>query len=116
MYPDPKAPYSTFPDMAWLDQATSQLKWEPPRQAGTDDSVGEVTGGCPRCGHTISMNVKSTIAGIAPLTVAQRLPRGGVAVICNCLESHTPPAGKSGCGAGFKLNVDEITRLPGFPR
>ena len=115
-YPNARVRYSTTPDAAWLGN-TKTLKWLPREDRDPRDVVGHIGGGCPRCGHAIGTTVRGIIiAGVTEIPVSARIPKGGVGMICQCGDTHKPPAGKTGCGAGFDLSVEDIKALSGFPQ
>ena len=114
-YPNADVKYSTKADPEWITKATVDLKWEPPLEVDSDDVVGYITGRCPRCGHLISTSIRSTIAGITVPSTADRVPREGAGMICDCGEDHDAPDKKSGCGAAFQLSSAEIKALKNFP-
>ena|SRR6187401_3315714 len=112
-YPDPAVTYGDSDVAAWLPN-WRKLSWAPPDADDPPEILGYVTGPCPRCGHTISEAVYThVIAGINPTDEADELH--SVGVICDCIDDHKAPTGKSGCGAGFELTADDIRSLTGFP-
>lgn len=121
-WPDERVPYE-FPDGAgdearWREAIVSALKEGTLRITHAGGDYYDLTGKCPRCGHTTDQSLTCRL--ISPyadaFTVLTNRPLRGVAsagrsdeveIVCACAEQHEgrKGEGKRGCGWGRDLTV-----------
>jgi hypothetical protein len=116
-YPDPKAPYDSSVDPAWLARLPGDLHWDALGELDKLILLGRLAGSCPRCGHGINHDIPKLTqtpgGGKAESVSTQDADesRGPVDFVCNCLSSHEKD--KTGCGTGFTLPSEMLVTLPG---